>query len=86
MVCTLIQDSADGDLLCWAFGPEALLQSLVFKAKACLGLSSSTFSTPLNPISTPTIHITYFVRRLLLCLMKIFALEIATMISSMRTK
>ncbi|XWS73590.1 hypothetical protein CRYUN_Cryun02cG0141900 [Craigia yunnanensis] len=49
----LIQDLADKDLLRLAFGPETLLQSLVFKAKAHLGLSSCTFSTPLNPISRP---------------------------------
>ncbi|PPD82452.1 hypothetical protein GOBAR_DD20608 [Gossypium barbadense] len=49
----LIQDLADMDLLRLAFGPETLLQSLVFKAKAHLGLSSSTFSTHLNPISRP---------------------------------
>ncbi|XP_039053111.1 zinc finger CCCH domain-containing protein 55-like isoform X1 [Hibiscus syriacus] len=49
----LIQDLADRDLLRLAFGPETLLQFLVFKAKAYLGLSSSTFSTPLNPISRP---------------------------------
>ncbi|KAB2021392.1 hypothetical protein ES319_D07G136000v1 [Gossypium barbadense] len=49
----LIQDLADMDLLRLAFGPETLLQSLVFKAKAHLGLSSSTFSTQLNPISRP---------------------------------
>ncbi|XVF19314.1 hypothetical protein REPUB_Repub11eG0100000 [Reevesia pubescens] len=50
----LIQDLADRDLLRLAFGPETLLQSLVFKAKAHLGLSSSSFSTPsLNPISRP---------------------------------
>ncbi|KAE8674945.1 Nucleic acid binding protein, putative isoform 2 [Hibiscus syriacus] len=49
----LIQDLPDRDLLRLAFGPETLLQSLVFKAKAYLGLSSSTFSTPLNPISRP---------------------------------
>ncbi|XP_022756224.1 zinc finger CCCH domain-containing protein 55-like isoform X2 [Durio zibethinus] len=49
----LIQDLAERDLLRLAFGPETLLQSLVFKAKAHLGLSSSTFSTPLNPISRP---------------------------------
>ncbi|KAK8604963.1 hypothetical protein V6N13_082425 [Hibiscus sabdariffa] len=49
----LIQDLADRDLLRLAFGPETLLQSLVLKAKAHLGLSSSTFSTHLNPISRP---------------------------------
>ncbi|XP_022732389.1 zinc finger CCCH domain-containing protein 55-like isoform X2 [Durio zibethinus] len=49
----LIQDLADRDLLRLALGPETLLQSLVFKAKAHLGLSSCTFSTPLNPISRP---------------------------------
>ncbi|XWS71201.1 hypothetical protein CRYUN_Cryun03dG0118500 [Craigia yunnanensis] len=50
----LIQDLADRDLLRLAFGPETLLQSFVFKAKAYLGLSSRTFSTPsLNPISRP---------------------------------
>ncbi|KAL4302972.1 hypothetical protein GQ457_10G006930 [Hibiscus cannabinus] len=49
----LIQDLPDRDLLRLAFGPETLLQTLVFKAKAHLGLSSSTFSTHLNPISRP---------------------------------
>ncbi|XWS28326.1 hypothetical protein CRYUN_Cryun25bG0058900 [Craigia yunnanensis] len=50
----LIQDLADRDLMRLAFGPETLLQSLVFKAKTSLGLSSITFSTPsLNPISRP---------------------------------
>ncbi|KAK8661115.1 hypothetical protein V6N13_052015 [Hibiscus sabdariffa] len=49
----LIQDLADRDLLRLAFGPETLLHSLVFKAKAHLGLSSNTFSTHLNPISRP---------------------------------
>ncbi|KAE8711344.1 zinc finger CCCH domain-containing protein 55-like isoform X2 [Hibiscus syriacus] len=49
----LIQDLADRDLLRLAFGPETLLQSLVFKAKAQLGLSSSSFLTHLNPISRP---------------------------------
>ncbi|KAL4303165.1 hypothetical protein GQ457_10G006920 [Hibiscus cannabinus] len=49
----LIQGLPDRDLLRLAFGPETLLQSLVFKAKVHLGLSSSTFSTHLNPISRP---------------------------------
>ncbi|XVE78934.1 hypothetical protein DITRI_Ditri14bG0018000 [Diplodiscus trichospermus] len=49
----LIQDLADKDLMRLAFGPEILLQSLVFKAKTSLGLPSNTFSTPLNPISRP---------------------------------
>ncbi|XVF47327.1 hypothetical protein PTKIN_Ptkin03bG0100600 [Pterospermum kingtungense] len=49
----LIQDLGDRELWRLAFGPETLLQSIVFKAKAHLGLSSSTFSTPLNPISRP---------------------------------
>ncbi|XP_021278812.1 zinc finger CCCH domain-containing protein 55-like [Herrania umbratica] len=51
----LIQDLADRDLMRLAFGPETLLQSLVFKAKTHLGLSSNSFSTPpsLNPISRP---------------------------------
>ncbi|XVF69587.1 hypothetical protein PTKIN_Ptkin11bG0093200 [Pterospermum kingtungense] len=49
----LIQDLPDRDLLRLAFGPESFLQSLVLKAKTSLGLSSNTFSTPLNPISRP---------------------------------
>ncbi|KAA3455364.1 zinc finger CCCH domain-containing protein 55-like isoform X1 [Gossypium australe] len=50
----LIQDLADRDLLRLAYGPDSLLHSLVLKAKAYLGLSSNTFSTPsLNPISRP---------------------------------
>ncbi|OMO54481.1 hypothetical protein COLO4_36467 [Corchorus olitorius] len=51
----LIQDLPDRDMMRLAFGPETLLQSLVLKAKAHLGLSSNTFSTTpsLNPISRP---------------------------------
>ncbi|GMI89066.1 hypothetical protein like AT3G21100 [Hibiscus trionum] len=49
----LIQDLPDRDMLRLAFGPETLLQSLVLKAKAHLGLSSNTFSSHLNPISRP---------------------------------
>ncbi|KAK2641201.1 hypothetical protein Ddye_022964 [Dipteronia dyeriana] len=41
----LIQDFKEGDLVSLAFGPETLLQSLVFKARIQLGLSSNTMST-----------------------------------------
>ncbi|GMI97412.1 hypothetical protein like AT3G21100 [Hibiscus trionum] len=54
MCYILMQDLSDGDLMRLAFGPEGRLQSFVFKAKAHLGLSSSTLSTPLNPISRPS--------------------------------
>ncbi|XP_011045402.1 PREDICTED: zinc finger CCCH domain-containing protein 55-like isoform X7 [Populus euphratica] len=57
----LIQDPTDKDLLRLAFGPETLLQNVVFKAKIHLGLSANTLSTPstpsspspLNPIARP---------------------------------
>ncbi|KAK3231487.1 hypothetical protein Dsin_003368 [Dipteronia sinensis] len=41
----LIQDFKEGDLVLLAFGPETLLQSLVFKAIIQLGLSSNNMST-----------------------------------------
>ncbi|CAK7331116.1 unnamed protein product [Dovyalis caffra] len=54
----LIQDPTDKDLLCLAFGPETLLQNVVFKAKIHFGLYTNTLSTPsspspLNPIARP---------------------------------
>ncbi|KAJ6905169.1 hypothetical protein NC652_023041 [Populus alba x Populus x berolinensis] len=57
----LIQVPSEKDLLRLAFGPETLLQNVVFKAKIHLGLSTNTFSTPstpssplpLNPIARP---------------------------------
>eukprot|EP00258_Populus_trichocarpa_P031785 XP_024447804.1 zinc finger CCCH domain-containing protein 55 isoform X1 [Populus trichocarpa] len=57
----LIQDPTEKDLLRLAFGPETLLQNVVFKAKIHLGLSTNTLSTPstpsspspLNPIARP---------------------------------
>ncbi|KAJ6670781.1 ZINC FINGER CCCH DOMAIN-CONTAINING PROTEIN 55 [Salix viminalis] len=57
----LIQVPSEKDLLRLAFGPETLLQNVVFKAKTHFGLSTSTFSTPstpssplpLNPIARP---------------------------------
>ncbi|KAJ6299472.1 hypothetical protein OIU76_020442 [Salix suchowensis] len=54
----LIQDPTEKDLLRLAFGPETLLQNVVFKAKIHLRLSTNTLSTPsspspLNPIARP---------------------------------
>ncbi|XP_055961140.1 zinc finger CCCH domain-containing protein 55-like [Mercurialis annua] len=52
----LIQDLNENDLCSLAFGSEALLHSVIIKAKAHLGLSSNTLSappSPLNPISRP---------------------------------
>lgn len=57
----LIQVPSEKDLLRLAFGPETLLQNVVFKAKIHFGLSTNTFSTPstpssplpLNPIARP---------------------------------
>lgn len=54
----LIQDYGDKEMIRLAFGPESLLQSLVFKAKTHLGLLSKPQSLPstpsFNPISRPT--------------------------------
>ncbi|KAL5764776.1 hypothetical protein ACOSQ2_017370 [Xanthoceras sorbifolium] len=50
----LIQDFKEGDLVSLAFGPETLLQSLVFKARIHLGLSSNTMSTAIPPTNHPT--------------------------------
>lgn len=57
----LIQDPSEKDLLLLAFGPETLLQNVIFKAKIHLGLSTNALSTPstpsspspLNPIARP---------------------------------
>ena len=60
----LIQDLAEKDLVCLAFGPDNLLHSLVLRAKIHLGLCSNTSSSPspstpsspspLNPIARPS--------------------------------
>ncbi|KAJ0264613.1 RNA-binding [Hirschfeldia incana] len=53
----LLQDLGKRDLMRLALGPDTLLQSVCLKAKSALGLSSngssSSASTPLNPISRP---------------------------------
>ncbi|KAG2306427.1 hypothetical protein Bca4012_084550 [Brassica carinata] len=57
----LLQDLDKRDLMRLALGPDTLLQSVCLKAKTALGLSSSTNgssssssgTTPLNPISRP---------------------------------
>ncbi|OVA06892.1 RNA recognition motif domain [Macleaya cordata] len=47
----LIQDHGEKEMIRLAFGPEALLHSLVLKARNDLGLSSNTPSTPSTPSS-----------------------------------
>lgn len=47
----LIQDLSDKDLIRLAFGPEALLRSLIIKAKSQLGLLSSSSPAPSTPPS-----------------------------------
>lgn len=54
----LLQDLGKRDLMRLALGPDTLLQSVCLKAKSALGLSSngsssSSASSPLNPISRP---------------------------------
>ncbi|CAH8391196.1 unnamed protein product [Eruca vesicaria subsp. sativa] len=53
----LLQDFNNTDLTRLALGPDTLLHSICLKAKSALGLSSngssSSTSTPLNPISRP---------------------------------
>ncbi|KAL1197409.1 Zinc finger CCCH domain-containing protein 55 [Cardamine amara subsp. amara] len=53
----LLQDLGTRDLTRLALGPDTLLQSVCLKAKSALGLSSngssSSSSSPLNPISRP---------------------------------
>ncbi|GMI84931.1 hypothetical protein like AT3G51950 [Hibiscus trionum] len=42
----LIQDHGDKEMIRLAFGPEALLHSVILKAKKVLGLPTNSFSTP----------------------------------------
>ncbi|KAF8395800.1 hypothetical protein HHK36_019754 [Tetracentron sinense] len=47
----LIQDHGEKEMIRLAFGPEALVHSVVLKARKDLGLSSNTSSTPSTPSS-----------------------------------
>ncbi|XP_042504646.1 zinc finger CCCH domain-containing protein 53-like isoform X2 [Macadamia integrifolia] len=47
----LIQDHGEKEMIRLAFGPEALVHSVVLKARKDLGLSSNTPSTPSTPSS-----------------------------------
>lgn len=47
----LIQDQGEKEMIRLAFSPESLLLSYVNQAKACLGISSNTCSTPSTPSS-----------------------------------
>ncbi|XP_027102479.2 zinc finger CCCH domain-containing protein 46-like isoform X1 [Coffea arabica] len=47
----LIQDQGEKEMIRLAFSPESLLHSYVNQAKACLGISSNTCSTPSTPSS-----------------------------------
>ncbi|KAK6933910.1 RNA recognition motif domain [Dillenia turbinata] len=47
----LIQDHGEKEMIRLAFGPEALLHSVIIKARKELGLSSNTSSTPSTPSS-----------------------------------
>ena len=52
----LIQDYGEKEMIRLAFGPETLLQSLVFKAKTHLGLLAKSLSSPISrpsPLSIP---------------------------------
>lgn len=48
----LIQDHGEKEMIRLAFGPEALVHSVIVKARKDLGLSSSSYS-PSTPSSTP---------------------------------
>ncbi|XWS71198.1 hypothetical protein CRYUN_Cryun03dG0118400 [Craigia yunnanensis] len=49
----LIQDHGEKEMIRLAFGPEALIHSLILKAKTHLGLSISNSSTPFSPSPSP---------------------------------
>lgn len=48
----LIQDHGEKEMIRLAFGPEALIHSLIAKAKTHLGIPSNTSSTPSTPSSS----------------------------------
>ncbi|EOY32749.1 hypothetical protein QUC31_019282 [Theobroma cacao] len=49
----LIQDHGEKEMIRLAFGPEALIHSLILKAKTHLGFSISSPPTPCTPSSSP---------------------------------
>lgn len=50
----LIQDHGEKEMIRLAFGPEALVHSVILKARKDLGLPSNSPSTPSTPSSSPS--------------------------------